>query len=145
MEPMKQGADQNMQETPATLNQVETKPDAQTGATPMNDGELGKSTVMREAVQKSARQGLAASNGKNSKKKTFGFVLFIIGIIELIITLVVAAFLLTQAYGEMALYMVQVIWLVIQTGIFGGLVFMGIGKGLMLLQEMVNHARSQVR
>ncbi len=139
MEPMEQEAAPNRQEEAAA--QDATKPDGQAGATAMNGGEPAKSTVMREAVPKRASQGRAASSAKPSKKKTFGSVLFVIGIIVLIGSLLSAVLMLLNSVGDQAYLMMTAAFSLFLSGIFSGLVLMGLGKGLILLQELVNQTR----
>lgn len=145
MEPMEQGAALNGQETAATQGHAEAKPDAQTGAVPISGGELAKSTVMREAVPKSAPQGRAAASAKKSKKITFGSVLFVIGIIALIGTLLITVLMLLNSGGEKGYLLISAAFSLLISGVFSGLMLMGAGKGLMLLQELVNVARSKVQ
>ncbi len=137
MEPTAQGSTRDMQET--------QDQDNQTGATSVSEGENAKSTVMRAAVAHSADQGASAPSPKHKRKITFGAVLFVIGIIQIILSLVTTALTLRGISGNTLGMDLQVVWVAFQFSGFAGLLFMAMGKGLMLLQELVNHARSQAR
>lgn len=142
MEPTTQGAARDMQET---RGQAETRPDGQTGDASVNGGENAKSTVMRATVQPSADQGKAAPGHKHKWKVTFGSVLFVIGAIDLIVTVATSVASLSVGKGNSFLMDTQLVWITFQLGGFVGIMFMALGKGLMLLQELVNRTHPQDR
>ena len=142
MEPTTQGAARDMQET---QGQAETRPDGQTGDASVNGGENAKPTVMRATVQPNADQGKSAPGHKHKWKITFGSVLFVIGAIDLIVTVVTSVASLRVSQGNSFFMGAELVWISFQLGGFVGLMFMALGKGLMLLQELVNRTHPQDR